>query len=278
MIELGKFQDLYIVKRKDFGVYVNDKKDADDGSILLPAKQVPKNARIGDRISCFVYKDSEDRPIATVHVPKITLGAIRPLRVKDVSSIGAFLDWGLEKDLFLPFKEQIGHIRPGREYLVSLYIDKSSRLCATMKIGKLLSTDHSYHAGDWVLGTIYNIHPDHGAFVAVEDQYLGRIPKQEIHEKLSVGDHLRMRITSVASDGKLNLSLHEKAYLQMDRDAKLVMDTIESYDGALPFNDKAKPAVIERELGLSKNAFKRAVGRLLKEGKITITPTGILKK
>ena len=278
MIELGKFQDLYIVKRKDFGVYVNDKKDADDGSILLPAKQVPKDARIGDRISCFVYKDSEDRPIATVHVPKITLGAIRPLRVKDVSSIGAFLDWELEKDLFLPFKEQIGHIRPGREYLVSLYIDKSSRLCATMKIGKLLSTDHSYHAGDWVLGTIYNIHPDHGAFVAVEDQYLGRIPKQEIHEKLSVGDHLRMRITSVASDGKLNLSLHEKAYLQMDRDAKLVMDTIESYDGALPFNDKAKPAVIERELGLSKNAFKRAVGRLLKEGKITITPTGILKK
>ena len=278
MIELGKFQDLYIVKRKDFGVYVNDKKDADDGSILLPAKQVPKDARIGDRISCFVYKDSEDRPIATVHVPKITLGAIRPLRVKDVSSIGAFMDWGLEKDLFLPFKEQIGHIRPGREYLVSLYIDKSSRLCATMKIGKLLSTDHSYHAGDWVLGTIYNIHPDHGAFVAVEDQYLGRIPKQEIHEKLSVGDHLRMRITSVASDGKLNLSLHEKAYLQMDRDAKLVMDTIESYDGALPFNDKAKPVVIERELGLSKNAFKRAVGRLLKEGKITITPTGILKK
>ena len=278
MIQLGKFQDLYIVKRKDFGVYVNDKKDADDGSILLPAKQVPKDARIGDRISCFVYKDSEDRPIATVHVPKITLGAIRPLRVKDVSSIGAFLDWGLEKDLFLPFKEQIGHIRPGREYLVSLYIDKSSRLCATMKIGKLLSTDHSYHAGDWVLGTIYNIHPDHGAFVAVEDQYLGRIPKQEIHEKLSVGDHLRMRITSVASDGKLNLSLHEKAYLQMDRDAKLVMDTIESYDGALPFNDKAKPVVIERELGLSKNAFKRAVGRLLKEGKITITPTGILKK
>ena len=278
MIELGKFQDLYIVKRKDFGVYVNDKKDADDGSILLPAKQVPKDARIGDRISCFVYKDSEDRPIATVHVPKITLGAIRPLRVKDVSSIGAFLDWGLEKDLFLPFKEQIGHIRPGREYLVSLYIDRSSRLCATMKIGKLLSTDHSYHAGDWVLGTIYNIHPDHGAFVAVEDQYLGRIPKQEIHEKLSVGDHLRMRITSVASDGKLNLSLHEKAYLQMDRDAKLVMDTIESYDGALPFNDKAKPVVIERELGLSKNAFKRAVGRLLKEGKITITPTGILKK
>ena len=125
MIQLGKFQDLYIVKKKEFGVYVNDQKDVTDGSILLPAKQVPDGARIGDQISCFVYKDSEDRPIATVHIPKITLGAIRPLRVKEVSKIGAFLDWGLEKDLFLPFKEQLGHIRPNKEYLVSLYIDKS---------------------------------------------------------------------------------------------------------------------------------------------------------
>lgn len=278
MIQLGKFQDLYIVKKKDFGVYVNDRKDSAEGSILLPAKQVPEGARIGDSVPCFVYKDSEDRPIATVHIPKITLGAIRPLRVKEISRIGAFLDWGLEKDLFLPFKEQVGEIRPGRSYLVSLYIDKSSRLCATMKIGKQLSSDHSFQAGEWVMGTVYNIHPDHGAFVAVEDQYLGRIPKQEIHEKITVGDHLHLRIASVSSDGKLNLSLHDKAYLQMDRDAKLVMDTIESYDGVLPFNDKAKPAVIERELGLSKNAFKRAVGRLLKENKITITPTGILKK
>ena len=115
MIQLGKFQDLYIVKRKDFGVYVNDQKDVTEGSILLPAKQVPEYAKIGDKISCFVYKDSEDRPIATVHIPKITLGAIRPLRVKEVSKIGAFLDWGLEKDLFLPFKEQLGHIRPNKE-------------------------------------------------------------------------------------------------------------------------------------------------------------------
>ena len=212
MIQLGKFQDLYIVKKKEFGVYVNDQKDVTDGSILLPAKQVPDGARIGDQISCFVYKDSEDRPIATVHIPKITLGAIRPLRVKEVSKIGAFLDWGLEKDLFLPFKEQLGHIRPNKEYLVSLYIDKSDRLCATMKIGKL------------------------------------------------------------------SLSPHEKAYLQIDRDAKLIMDTIESYDGRLPFNDKARPATIERELGLSKAAFKRAVGRLLKDGLITITDNGILKK
>ena len=226
----------------------------------------------------FVYKDSEDRPIATVHIPKITLGAIRPLRVKEVSKIGAFLDWGLEKDLFLPFKEQLGHIRPNKEYLVSLYIDKSDRLCATMKIGKLLSTDHHFKVNDWVHATVYNINPDHGAFVAVEDQFLGRIPKREIHNKIVIGEQLNLRVTKVNEDGKLSLSPHEKAYLQIDRDAKLIMDTIESYDGRLPFNDKARPATIERELGLSKAAFKRAVGRLLKDGLITITDNGILKK
>ena len=256
MIQLGKFQDLYIVKKKEFGVYVNDQKD----------------------VTCFVYKDSEDRPIATVHIPKITLGAIRPLRVKEVSKIGAFLDWGLEKDLFLPFKEQLGHIRPNKEYLVSLYIDKSDRLCATMKIGKLLSTDHHFKVNDWVHATVYNINPDHGAFVAVEDQFLGRIPKREIHNKIVIGEQLNLRVTKVNEDGKLSLSPHEKAYLQIDRDAKLIMDTIESYDGRLPFNDKARPATIERELGLSKAAFKRAVGRLLKDGLITITDNGILKK
>lgn len=278
MIELGKFQDLYIVKKRDFGVYLNDQRGKTDGSILLPLKQVPRDAKIGDVITCFVYKDSEDRMIATVNIPKITLGTIRPLRVKEIGKIGAFLDWGLEKDLFLPFKEQLGHIRANQEYLVSLYVDKSSRLCATMKIGKLLSTDHDFKIDDWVQGTIYNINPDHGAFVAVEDQFLGRIPKREIHGSHSIGEQIRLRVTGISEDGKLTLSPQDKAYLQMDRDAKLVMDTIDSYDGRLPFNDKARPAVIERELGLSKNAFKRAVGRLLKDGKITITDTGIIKK
>lgn len=278
MIQLGKFQNLYIVKKKDFGVYVNEQEGDTEGSILLPIKQVPEDANIGDQISCFVYKDSEDRPIATVHTPKIMLGDIRPLMVKDISSIGAFLDWGLEKDLFLPFKEQLGKVKPDHEYLVSLYIDKSSRLCATMKIGALLSTEHSFKKDEWVMGTIYNINPDHGAFVAVENQFLGRIPNKELHQKVSIGEQLRLRITSIAPDGKLSLSPHEKAYLQMDRDAKLVMDTIESYDGCLPFTDKAAPSVIEQELGISKNAFKRSVGRLLKEGKIIITKTNILKK
>ena len=219
-----------------------------------------------------------DRIISTTRRPLLVMDERAVLTVKEKTRIGAFLDWGLEKDLLLPFKEQTVPVRRGEHCLVALYLDKSKRLCATMKIGKLLSTDHHFKVNDWVHATVYNINPDHGAFVAVEDQFLGRIPKREIHNKIVIGEQLNLRVTKVNEDGKLSLSPHEKAYLQIDRDAKLIMETIQSYDGRLPFNDKARPATIERELGLSKAAFKRAVGRLLKDGLITITDNGILKK
>ena len=278
MIQLGKFQDLYIVKKKEFGVYVNDQKDVTDGSILLPAKQVPDGARIGDQISCFVYKDSEDRPIATVHIPKITLGAIRPLRVKEVSKIGAFLDWGLEKDLFLPYKEQTKRVQPGEECLAALYIDKSSRLCATMKVYEYLKKDSPYQRDDKVTGRIYEISENFGVFVAVDDCYSGLIPAKEAQGKYRVGDILNLRVTRVQEDGKLDLSDKEKIPQQMEKDAEAVMKVIEEFEGVLPFNDKVSPEIIKREFGLSKNAFKRAVGRLLKQGRIEITENRIIKR
>ena len=278
MIQLGKFQDLYIVKRKDFGVYVNDQKDVTEGSILLPAKQVPEHAKIGDKISCFVYKDSEDRPIATVHIPKITLGAIRPLRVKEVSKIGAFLDWGLEKDLFLPYKEQTKRVQPGEECLVALYIDKSSRLCATMKVYEYLKKDSPYQKDEKVTGRIYEISENFGVFVAVDDCYSGLIPAKEAQGKYRVGDILNLRVTRVQEDGKLDLSDKEKIPQQMEKDAEAVMKVIEEFEGVLPFNDKVSPEIIKREFGLSKNAFKRAVGRLLKQGRIEITENRIIKR
>ncbi|MDO4169650.1 MAG: S1-like domain-containing RNA-binding protein [Lachnospiraceae bacterium] len=277
MIELGKLQTLYMVKKASIGVYLNDEPGKLDGRILLPKKQVPQDMRNGDAIEVFVYKDSEDRPIATTQIPKLTLGGLAKLEVVSLSSIGAFLDWGLEKDLFLPFKEQTQTVRKGKQYLVTLYIDKSERLCASMKIYDLLSTDSPYQKDDHVTGIIYNLNENFGAFVAVDQKYHGMIPSRELQTDLYVGDIVTARVIRVREDGKLDLSLREKAYLQMDADCELVMQTIESYDGVLPFTDKAKPAVIKRELGLSKNAFKRAVGRLLKQGKITITPHGIRK-
>lgn len=277
MIELGKLQTLYMVKQASIGIYLNDEPGKPEGRILLPKKQVPTGIRIGDPIEVFVYKDSEDRPIATTQIPKLTLGGLAKLSVVSLSSIGAFLDWGLEKDLFLPFKEQTQTVREGKDYLVTLYIDKSERLCASMKIYDLLSSDSPYQKDDHVSGIVYNINENFGAFIAVDQQYHGMIPARELLTDIFVGDTITARVVRVREDGKLDLSLREKAYLQMDADCELVMKTIESYDGVLPFTDKANPAVIKRELGLSKNAFKRAVGRLLKQGKITITSHGIRK-
>lgn len=271
MIKLGENQELYIVKFTDFGVYLNDQEGVTEQSILLPKKQVPEGADIGDRLSVFVYKDSKDRPIATTSHPLITMDHLAVLTVKEITDIGAFLDWGLEKDLFLPFKEQTSKIKPDHSYLVRLYIDKSQRLCASMKIYQALSSEHDYEKDDWVTGTVYSINPDIGTFVAVDDQYFGLIPLNELHSKLSVGDTVSVRVLRVREDGKLDLSPRNKAYIQMDADSELVMETIQSYDGVLPFTDKADPAVIDKELGLSKNAFKRAVGRLLKQDKIEIT-------
>ncbi len=277
MIELGKIQTLYMVKRASFGVYLNDEPGKREDSILLPKKQVPREMQIGDAIDVFVYKDSEDRLIATTNSPKLTLGELAELEVVSLSSIGAFMNWGLEKDLFLPFKEQTQTVREGKKYLVTLYVDKSQRLCASMKIYSILSSDSPYKKDDHVTGRIYDMNENLGAFVAVDDKYHGMIPMKELHKKLYIGDQVNARVVRVREDGKLDLSLREKAYLQMDADCQLIMETIESYDGVLPFTDKANPAVIQRELGLSKNAFKRGVGRLLKQGRIEITPRGIRK-
>ena len=275
MIELGKVQTLYMVKRTDHGIYLNDAPGKKDDSILLPKKMVPAEMRMSDAIEVFVYKDSEDRPIATTAMPALTVGEVAMLRCVSLSSIGAFMDWGLEKDLFLPFKEQTETVREGKSYLCTLYIDKSERLAASMRVYDILSTDSPYKKEDHVSGTVISINEDLGVFVAVDNKYSGMIPMKEVHKTFHVGDQLQARIVRVREDGKLDLSLREKSYIQMDADCLLVMNTIDSYDGVLPFTDKASPAIIQRELGLSKNAFKRAVGRLLKQGKIEITKTSI---
>lgn len=277
MIELGKKQKLTIIKRVDFGVYLSQGKDTQE-RVLLPGKQVPPESRVGDELEVFVYRDSKDRLISTTQTPMLTLGQVALLQVAQVGKIGAFLSWGLEKDLLLPFREQTYKVRPGDEVLAALYVDKSGRLCGTMKIYHYLRRDAPYEKDDQVKGRIYEISENFGAFVAVDDQYSGLINKQEYFGNLSVGQLVEARVRGVKEDGKLDLSIREKIPQQMQKDAELVMQVIEEYDGVLPFNDKVSPEIIERELHLSKNAFKRAVGHLLKEGKIEITEKRILRK
>jgi len=276
MIELGKVQKLIVLREKEFGVYLGE--TTEDSGILLPKKQVPEGTAVGSQIEVFVYKDSMDRMIATTKTPKITLGEIAVLTVKERTRIGAFLDWGLEKDLLLPFKEQTEPIRQGGSCLVRLYTDKSNRLCATMRVYDYLKPNDRYQTGDQVKGTIYRINPDMGAFVAVDNCYYGLIPKKELFDNYRCGDEVTARVTAVREDGKLNLALRDKAYLQMDEDAEVILSVIHDFGGALPFGEKADPQVIKRELKMSKNAFKRALGRLLKEGKIEIRDDAVLLK
>lgn len=277
MVEIGKRQTLKVIRSKDFGVYLAEREE-DKDAVLLPRKQVPEGLKAGGEIEVFVYLDSSDRPIATVNEPLITLGELARLKVASVGNIGAFMDWGLEKDILMPFKEMVGKVREGKEYLVYMYMDKSSRPCVSMRIYNQLSTDSPYSKGDQVEGYVYQINERMGAFVAVADKYQGLIPKQELHRKLHVGETISLRVSEVREDGKLNLSMNRPAYQQMGEDSEMVYEAILSYDGVLPFTDKASPEVIERELGLSKNAFKRAVGRLLKEGRIEIHEHNIVIK
>ena len=266
MLEIGKRQLLTIVKKVDFGVYLAKEQEADpEEKVLLPRKEVPENVQPGDEIEVFLYRDSKDRMIATVRQPKLSLGEVAVLRVKENGKIGAFLDWGLEKDLLLPFREQVRKVCPGEECLVALYLDKSKRLCATMKVYHYMRTDSPYEKDQKVTGTLYEISDNFGAFVAVDNCYSALIPKKEPLGNARVGDTVEARVTEVLKDGKLSLSLREKAYIQMNEDARKLLKLLEEQGGELPVGDKSSPEKIKELTGMSKNEFKRAAGNLYKQ-------------
>ena len=268
---LGKKVRLMIIKEVEFGVYLGNSQE----KVLLPKKQVPRGVEAGDPVEVFLYKDSSDRLIATTNEPKITLGELAVLKVADVGKIGAFLDWGLEKDLLLPFREQTAKVKKGDEVLSALYVDKSGRLCATMKVYERLRQDSPYQKDDEVEGIIYDTSDNFGVFVAVDDRYSALIPRREAYGSLKVGDRVHARVTKVKEDGKLDLAVRKKAFLQMDTDVQMIVERMDEYGGRLPFTDKADPEKIKKEFGMSKNAFKRAIGRLLKEGQIEICEKSI---
>jgi len=271
MIRLAEKQTLTVVKKVEFGVYLAESKEASvEEKVLLPIKQVPENTSVGDEIEVFIYKDSKDRMIATIKEPLIVKGQTAVLKVVQINRVGAFLYWGLEKDLFLPFKEQTRPVQVGDECVVALYIDKSGRLCATMKVYPYLRTDSPYGKDDKVTGIVYEISDNFGAFVAVDNCFSALIAKKEMTTKLCVGDVVTARVASVKKEGKLDLSLREKAYIQMNIDAEKVAKKLQEGNGILPFTDKASPELIKAEMDMSKNEFKRAVGNLLKAGKIEI--------
>ena len=276
MIKLGEMQELTVAQKKDFGVYLksSDNEKSED-KVLLPIKQVPADIEIGDKINVFIYRDSDDKIIATVKRPKLVMGEIAYLKVVQITRIGAFMNWGLEKDLFLPFKEQIGEIKLNGEYLVGLYIDKSDRLCATMNLFKVLRTDSPYKVNDNVKGTVFSLKRGLGATVAVDGKYLGLIHEGEILKPLRPGDVVEVRVSHIKEDGKLDLSLKDAPKLQIDKDGEKILSILIKHKGFLSINVDTDPETINKVLGLSKSSFKKAAGRIMKRKVIEMNRDGI---
>jgi uncharacterized protein len=275
MIEQGKMQFLEVVRKDKQGLYLNAKSAKDQNDVLLPRKQAPEEIGIGEEIEVFVYQAAEENMLATVKRPKLLLGELAVLKTVDVTTFGAFLDWGLEKDLLLPVKEQAGRVVKDGSYLVGLFINSKGRLCATMKIYDMLSVKHPYKENDRVQGTIYNINKELGAFVAVDNKFHGLLLNNELCGNYAIGDKVEVRIKKVRQDGKLELSLRQEAYHEIENDAQKILGRLKMGEGTLLLNDNSSPEQIKAELNMSKRAFKRAVGRLLLEGAIKITDKGI---
>lgn len=265
-MEIGKTLKLQVIKTTDFGVYLGTNED----KVLLPKNEVPQGTAKGDTVEVFVCRDSQDRIIATTQKPLAEVGETAYLEVKEITKFGAFLDWGLGKDLFLPYKEQTVNIKAGDKVLVGIYTDKSDRLCATMKVYNYLSCNSTYEEEDIVKGIVYNYNPNYGAFVAVNNKYHGLIQTKELTTKVYVGMEVEARVKSVRPDGKLDLALRKKSYLQIEDDAEKIYDFMEKNGGKIGYTDKAAPDKIKNDFNMSKSEFKRAIGRLLKEQRITI--------
>jgi len=275
MFKLGEYQNLLIFRKTDFGYYLKEPDSDIDIDIFLPTRELNEDSQIGDIINVFVYRDSEDRLICTTTKPKLELGKLGLLKVSKIDEIGAFLDWGLRKDLLLPFSEQLDPVEEGDIVLVRLYIDKTERLCATMKITRDITDASAYKIDEMLPGTIYRINPDIGLFIAVEDLYDGLVPNKDVFDHYNVGDSVTVRIARIRDDNKLILTLKKRANLQISDDSALILEKLKLNNGFLKFNDKSDPDEIKKEFNMSKKAFKRAVGTLLKEKTIEFFEDGI---
>lgn len=277
MAEIGKFNTLTVLKKKDFGVYL----DADElGEILLPRNSCPEDIEVGFPIRVFIYLDSEDQLIATTEKPYAIVGEFAMLKASAVNQTGAFMDWGLSKDVLLPFSEQRQRpVEAGRRYLVYIYVDQhTNRIVCSTKIDKFLDkTPPRYKTGDEVDLVIAN-RTDLGQKAIINGEHWGMLFKSDLLKTLYPGQRLTGYIKEVRPDGKINLSMQKPGYAKVTDTSGAIIEMLNEQDGYITINDKSSPEVIFKAFGISKKAFKMAVGALLKQGKITIEPGGLRLK
>jgi uncharacterized protein len=250
----------------------------DEQEILLLGSEIPEGADVGDEVDVFVYLDSEARPIATTRAAKLEIGEVAFLEVTEVTSFGAFVDWGMPKELLVPFAEQTAEMRPGQRYAIGLYRDDSGRFAGTMKVSEMLDRgrhDVEWKEDEWVSGEAWRKEPEIGLFVIVERAFVGLVPFTEPHS-LSRGQAARFRVANILRDGKIELSLRKHAHEELADDATAILEALRR-PNAPRIGDKSSPDEIRDAFGISKKAFKRAVGRLLKERSVAMGPDGMLR-
>lgn len=278
MVELGNYNELEIAREVDFGVYLT----SEDGDILLPAKYIPKGAQVGDMVRVFIYRDSEDRIIATDLEPFATVGDFACLTCTDTASFGAFLDWGLEKDLLVPLNNQKDKMQVDRKYCVYLYLDETSdRVVATSKLGKYLQNeDMQLTEGEEVQLLVIGF-TDIGIKVIINNAYMGMLYQNEVFQDLHMGDKVTGYIKAIRPDNKVDVTLRkpDATVLSEAEDAsEKIMRLLQQGNGWLPLSDSSTPEDIYKTLAMSKKTFKRAIGGLYKAGKIEIEEGSIRLK
>lgn len=274
MIKVGEFNTLRVIRAVDFGVFLDDGNEG----ILLPKRFVPAGLSIGDEVEVFVYHDSEDRLIATTQKPFGIVGDIVALKVVSATQQGAFLDWGLMKDLFVPKSKQLSTMRVGGTYIVQIYIDEQTgRVTATEKIEYLLSNEHlDVKEKDPVDLLVYR-RTDIGYLCIINGKHTGVLHFSDIYQNIQVGDRLSGYIRKIREENKIDLALGERGYQRVTGEAGKILDLLNQHGGFLPYHDKSDPEDIYDNLGMSKKAFKMAIGNLFKQQLIRIKENGIEK-
>ena len=272
-VELGKYNQLEVVKAVDFGVYLNG---GDDGEILLPSRYVPENCKPGDVLDVFIYLDNEERLIATTLQPFVLVGEFACLEVAWVNEYGAFLDWGLMKDLFVPFREQKMKMQKGHRYVVHAHVDEDSyRIMASAKVERYLSKDMpEYQSGQEVEVMVWQ-KTDLGYKVIVDNKFGGLVYRKEIFKALEPGMRLPAYVRQVREDGKIDLTLQKDGAQKVGDFSEILLQYIKDHDGFTPLNDKSAAEEIYDAFGVSKKTFKKAVGDLYKKRLIVLLEGGI---
>ncbi|MBZ9688842.1 DNA-binding protein [Clostridium estertheticum] len=265
MINIGDLNNLKVVRRAEFGYYLDAGTGNTSDDILLPMKSTLGRAlNIDDEVEAFVYRDSSDRLISTLKKPLAKVGDLAYLKVIDMTTIGSFVEIGLERDVLVPFKEENYKLETGRKYLFYIYLDKTGRIAATTFVDKYLYETDSYKIDDEVEGTVYGIQTNGTVMIAIDDIYRGVILRNENYMNITPGDRLKVRVKKYYEDGKMDLTVRKPRLEERDVVEEQILEYLNSSNGSMPYNDKSSPDDIKKVFKTSKNAFKRALGGLMK--------------